>query len=76
MCNFTEEEKKEIIIAIHTRLGYMETGEVMLRARDAESAGMQKKIKALSTDQMRTILLLEGVIEKLEEKNDLIWIYK
>lgn len=61
----TQQEREDLYLCIVTRLGYVETGEVALRARDAKNAGWDNKIKALSRDQMELVIRLEGLMKKV-----------
>lgn len=61
----TEQEKEAIWVSLGMRCGYIETGDVTLRAADAkniygEDAG--RKLKPLSPEQMGVILLSEALV--------------
>lgn len=47
----TREEKHELYTCISCRLGIIETGEVMMRAVDAERSGQSKKIFIQRTER-------------------------
>ena len=61
----TKREKEELYTCISARLGYIETGEIMLRATDAQNSSQHKKIKALSREQRDLINLLEDLQTKM-----------
>tara|TARA_R100001039_G_scaffold10623_1_gene5496 strand:+ start:75481 stop:75690 length:210 start_codon:yes stop_codon:yes gene_type:complete len=61
----TQQEKKDLYICIACRLGIIETGEVMMRASDAERSGQKDKIKSLSREQRDLINRLEDIQYKL-----------
>lgn len=61
--NLDKEIKSEIFLSLSIRIGYIETGTIH-RAKDLENIG-ELKPKALTTEQMKTIINLEAVMEKL-----------
>ncbi len=61
----TREEKEELYYSISCRLGIIETGTPMMRAKDAVNCGEQRKIKALTSEQMKLISDLEKIMYKL-----------
>jgi hypothetical protein len=60
----TPNEAEALYLAIACRLGLIETGVPMMRAVDAEAQG--KKVKALSADQMKLILMLEDIMKRVQ----------
>ncbi len=60
----TSREKEEVMLALSMRCGYIETGTVY-RAKDLEKAGQREDVRALSTEQMRLIILLEDLMSKI-----------
>ena len=65
----TKEEKENIYTSLSCRLGIIETGSPMLRAKDAEKCGgeYKKKIRALSSEQMQLIIDTEKLMGKMFE---------
>jgi hypothetical protein len=61
----TKEEKEALYISASCRLGFIETGEIGLRHNDAINSGQQKKIKVLSHEQKKLVVLLEELMLKL-----------
>lgn len=61
----TKDEKHELYICISCRIGIIETGVSCLRAADAKNCGKQHLIKALTSEQMKLILMLEKLQEKM-----------
>lgn len=61
----SKEEKQHLYLCISARLGFIETGEVSLRASDAINAGQQKKVKALSLEQKKLTVMLEELMYEL-----------
>lgn len=59
----TREEKEMIYFSLSMRAGYIETGDIGLRAIDAEKQG--KNVKALSTDQMKSIIMIEDLMTRV-----------
>lgn len=68
---FTEKEKEILKDSLNMKRCYIETGNVSLSVGDVQSMGeeiakgMGAKIKPLSSDQMRIILSIEEINEKL-----------
>jgi len=66
MIDLTQKEKEMIIIGLTMRRNYIETGDTFTSAADVEKfGGKDKKIKALSTEQMQLIIDTETLIKKL-----------
>lgn len=61
----TPEEREALYLSISCRLGLIETGEPALRAIDAERSGQKHRIKALSTAQMKLVIMLEEIMHQL-----------
>lgn len=71
----TSEEKNELLLCINTRICVIETGDPVLRANDLqnqirdargeEKVRLARQVRALSSSQMRLILLLEKLAEKI-----------
>lgn len=60
------EEREMIVVALGMRRNWIETGDVVLSAKDVEARKFSDhEIKALSTDQMRLIIRTEELIAKL-----------
>lgn len=60
----TDKERKEIYLSLSIRCGFIET-ETMHRAIDMEKCGQKDCIKVLSVEQMRMIIFLEDLMEKI-----------
>ena len=60
----SDKERQEIYLSLSVRCGYIETGTIH-RAKDLEKAGQKNKIKVLSTEQMKLIILLEELMAKI-----------
>lgn len=58
----TAKEKTELYLCISARLGFIETGEVSMRAVDAQNSGQKNKIKALSLEQKKLTIMLEELM--------------
>jgi hypothetical protein len=65
MRTLTDDEIKMIWVALNMRNNYIETGDVTLSAADAKQFNEDKKINALSDDQMRLILASRDMINKV-----------
>ena len=63
--NLTREEQEELVISIHLRIGFIETGTLLVRANDAIKMGKQSYIKPLTSEQRRLITQLEDLANKL-----------
>ena len=71
----TSEEKNELLLCINTRICVIETGDPVLRAVDlheqvetasgSERERLARQIRPLSSSQMKLILMLEGLAEKI-----------
>lgn len=71
----TSEEKNELLLCINMRICVIETGDPVLRAADLqaqlksasgdEKVRLARQVRALSSSQMKLILLLEGLAEKI-----------
>ena len=61
----THEEKSDILTALWMRINYIETGNIAISAQDAERYDQNIKIKALSEEQMRGILRMKALQEKI-----------
>lgn len=71
----TSEEKNELLLCISIRICLIETGDPVLRAtdlqnqlRDArgeEKVRLARQVRALSSSQMKHILMLERLAEKI-----------
>lgn len=61
----SKEEKQHLYLCISARLGFIETGEISLRATDAINAGQQNKVKALSIEQKKLTIMLEELMYDL-----------
>jgi hypothetical protein len=59
----TQAEKEMIYYSLSMRAGYIETGDPGLRAVDAEK--QKKPVKALSTDQMKGIIMIEDLMSRV-----------
>ena len=64
MRKLTKEEREAICIALICRKNYIETGSVELSAKSAEKTNRKDEIKALSTDQMKLLVLSDELIAK------------
>lgn len=64
LIELTEKERQEIYLSISFRCGYIETN-TLSRAKDLERAGQKDKIKALTVEQMKLIILLEELMSKM-----------
>lgn len=62
--DLSEEEKANIYLSIVVRLGFIETGTSM-RAQDAINCGKKALIKQLSSEQMKLVLNLEQLLNKM-----------
>ena len=60
----TAEERENIYLALSFRCGWIETGTIN-RAKDLQNAGEGHKVKILGLLQMRKIVELETLMEKL-----------
>lgn len=60
----TAKEKEDIYLSLMVRIGIIETGTIH-RAKDLERIGEKDKIQALTTAQMRKILELEELADKI-----------
>jgi len=81
MITLTPDEKEMIIIALNMRRNYIETGTVSMAAKDAQRQIERQKrakdsgrtllgeekaeVKALSTEQMRLIINMENLINRI-----------
>lgn len=61
----SQNEKEELYYCISCRLGIIETGTPNMRAIDAEKAGENRKIKALTTEQKKLTIMLEELMYSL-----------
>ena len=63
----SEEQAEQLYTSIVCRLGVIETGTPMIRATDIldTNTGDRRKIKALSVEQMKIVILLEDLRVKL-----------
>lgn len=61
----TDTEKTELYLCISARLGFIETGEVSMRAVDAHNSGQTNKIKPLTLEQRKLTILLEELMQDL-----------
>lgn len=59
----TNQEKLDISNALQMWANYIETGDVVLSAKDAENMG--KKVKALCVEQMKKIVELRELVDKV-----------
>jgi hypothetical protein len=66
----SDKEKQEIYISLSTRCGFIETNSIS-RAKDLERAGQKQRIKVLTTEQMKLIILLEELMERMSA--DINW---
>jgi hypothetical protein len=60
----SDKEREEIYISLSVRLGYIETNSIS-RAKDLERQGQKNRIKVLTTEQMKLVILLEELMEKM-----------
>jgi len=60
----TDEERREIYTSLSIRCGFIETGTIN-RAKDLGVLDKKKHIKVLSSDQMRFIVFLEDLMNKV-----------
>ncbi len=65
--DLSQKEKDEIVTSIHLRLGFIETGTLLVRANDAINMGKQNYIKKLTQEQRKLIIELEGLVCKLQK---------
>jgi len=66
MIQLTDKEKEMIVIGLNMRRNYIETGDSLTSAADIERFGEKdKKIKALSTEQMQLVIDTENLIRRL-----------
>jgi len=60
----TDTERADIATSLRCRANYIETGNVTLTALDLEAR--KKPVKALETSQMKTIVYLRELADRLE----------
>lgn len=60
----SDQEREAIYLSLSLRCGFIETGTAN-RAKDLERSGQKDKIKALSIEQMKTIIFLEELMTKI-----------
>ncbi len=65
----TQDEKEMIYYSLNMRAGYIETGDCCLRAIDAVNSGQKDKIKYLTTDQMKALIMIEELMKRVLERN-------
>ncbi len=65
MMTITADEKENILLSLNMRLAFIETGDPVLRASDAERSGQRTRIRVLKTEQMRLIVQTEDLITKI-----------
>lgn len=65
MYQLTKDEKMMIMTSLNMRRAYIETGDPCLTAADAVKSGLANKVKALSTAQMRLVIAIEELVNKL-----------
>ena len=66
MINITQKEKELIVIGLNMRRNYIETGDPLTSAVDVERfGGKDKKVKALSIEQMQLVIDTDNLITKL-----------
>jgi len=63
--NLTVDERNLIIQALYMRKNYIETRDPTLSSVDLQNMKRNAEIKALTTEQMRTIITVEDLIAKL-----------
>ena len=61
----TPKEREELYLSISCRLGLIETGEPALRAIDAVNSGQRHRLKSLSLEQMKLVIMLEEIMHQL-----------
>jgi hypothetical protein len=68
--NLTYEEKERVVHALQMWKNVIETGTHLLSARDVERMGPYAKVKvhALDSYQMKLILNLDEIIEKVQKR--------
>lgn len=66
-CGLTKEEKNALVLSLSIRQCYIETDTAHLRAIDAEKCGVKDAIKALTSEQMKLILLLDDLKKEIME---------
>ena len=59
----TRQEKQDISWALSMWANYIETGDVVLSAKDAENMG--KKVNALGVEQMKKVVELRELVDKV-----------
>jgi len=71
--NLTSEEREDVVIALNMRCNYIETGDISLGAADVAERLKSRdtlfkeryEVKALSLDQMKLIIRMKELIQKL-----------
>ena len=71
--NLTTEEREDVVIALNMRCNYIETGDISLGAADVAERLKSRdtlfkeryEVKALSLDQMKLIIRMKELIQKL-----------
>jgi len=63
--NLTVDERNLIIQALYMRKNYIETRDPTLSSADLQNMKRNAEIRALTTEQMRTIITVEDLIAKL-----------
>lgn len=67
----TAEEKELLVFGLHMRKNFIETGDALMSAIDAQNMGVQKKIKALGNDQINLIQKINDLILKIERASEI-----
>ena len=60
----SDKEREEIYFSLSMRCGFIETGTIN-RAVDLERVGRKDKIKVLSSEQMKLIVTLEDLLQRI-----------
>lgn len=65
----TKEERDDVAVSLNMRCNYIETGTISYSAADVENMGnhapSDAKIKALSKDQMETLIRMKKLMVRL-----------
>lgn len=66
--NLNIDEKQNIYMALNYWANYIETGNIVTSAKDAQNTG--KKHKVLETSQMKKVIFLRDLAEKILITNE------
>ena len=63
-----ESDKQLIICGLSMRKNFIQTGDCLMTPIDAKNCGESDKIVALTPDQMRLIIKIDDLIDKINTK--------